>query len=221
MAALGNAAPLATGDPTFCSGCGACLSALSILRPAGDDTSSIVGSDGGTSSRAPTGEVEGMKGTDKIEFRKGSIAPHEEADGMYVWICEFCSAVNQVDLDDMEKPRPGQDSVDYVLEAAAPASASAAGRDGGGNGENGKVWYCRTWPERVSFASTQCSTICMVSPERGMGEVVLSTTLGKECNIWIERGQYFEAIGSCMLICCPRYSLRLDRRKTSLHVVGM
>lgn len=140
MAALGNAAPLATGDPTFCSGCGACLSSLSILRPAGDDTRSIVGSDGGTRSRVPTGGVEGLKGTDTIEFEKGYISPHEGGDGIYLWICEFCSAVNQVDLDDMEKPRPGQDSVDYVLEAAALASASAARRDDSGNDENGKVW---------------------------------------------------------------------------------
>lgn len=32
MAALGNAAPVATGDPTICSGCRAYLSIVSILR---------------------------------------------------------------------------------------------------------------------------------------------------------------------------------------------
>lgn len=44
MAALSDEAPYATGDPTVCSGCQACLSAVSILAPV-----SAADNDGGSS----------------------------------------------------------------------------------------------------------------------------------------------------------------------------
>lgn len=43
MAALTDSAPYATGDPTLCTGCRACLSAVSILTPA---TAPATGPDG-------------------------------------------------------------------------------------------------------------------------------------------------------------------------------
>ncbi|CAB1097962.1 unnamed protein product [Ectocarpus sp. CCAP 1310/34] len=42
MAALGNAAPYATGDATICSYCRACLSAVSVLAPVSDDSGAVV-----------------------------------------------------------------------------------------------------------------------------------------------------------------------------------
>lgn len=103
MAALGDAASIATGDPTLCAGCRACLSAVSTLKPA--------------SAKKGAGEEGG-----------GGAA----ADDVYEWTCEYCHEVNQVELDEMEKPVDGQDSVDYVLEAApAAAAAVAAGKEDG------------------------------------------------------------------------------------------
>lgn len=94
MAALGDAAAYATGDPSLCRGCRACLSAVSILTPATD-----------------------------------TPGDHE---GVYEWVCEYCHEVNRVELDDMEKPVDGQDSVDYVLEAAPAAAAGLEGKGDGG-----------------------------------------------------------------------------------------
>lgn len=93
MAALGDAAPFATGDPTICKGCGACLSAVSILKPA---------------------RAEGE---------------NADMEGIYDWTCEFCGEVNRAELDDMEKPAEGLESVDYVLEAApVPAMSAVDGK---------------------------------------------------------------------------------------------
>ena len=95
MAALGDAAPFATGDPTICKGCRGCLSAVSILVPA----------------RAENGDV--------------------DTDGIYDWTCEFCGEANRAELDNMEKPEEGQDSVDYVVEAAPVAtSTTVRGKEG-------------------------------------------------------------------------------------------
>ncbi|CAN0285268.1 unnamed protein product, partial [Hapterophycus canaliculatus] len=99
MAALSDSAPYATGDPTLCSGCRACLSAVSILAPA---------------TAPATGGGDGS----------GDGAVQE---GVYDWTCEYCHEVNRVELDYMEKPVQGQDSLDYVLEAAPAVAAAAAG----------------------------------------------------------------------------------------------
>lgn len=88
MAALGNAAPYATGDATICSDCRACLSAVSVLAPVSGDSGAVV-------------------------------------EDVYDWTCEFCHKTNRVELGRGELPVVGQDSVDYVLEAA-PATAAAA-----------------------------------------------------------------------------------------------
>ncbi|CAN0361531.1 unnamed protein product, partial [Ectocarpus sp. 12 AP-2014] len=88
MAALGNAAPYATGDATICGDCRACLSAVSVLAPVSDDSGAVV-------------------------------------EDVYDWTCEFCHKTNRVELGRGELPVVGQDSVDYVLEAA-PATAAAA-----------------------------------------------------------------------------------------------
>jgi len=106
MAALGNEASIATGDPALCSGCRACLSAVSTLTPAS----------------AKKGAGEG-----------GGAAADDDDEGVYEWACEFCHQVNQVELDEMEKPVDGQDSVDYVLEAAPAAAAAAAAGKGHGS----------------------------------------------------------------------------------------
>lgn len=98
MAALGDTAAYATGDPSLCRGCRACLSAVSNLAPATANTADTPG----------------------------------DNEGVYEWVCEYCHEVNRVELDDMEKPVDGQDSVDYVLEAA-PAAAAAV-LEGKGNG---------------------------------------------------------------------------------------
>lgn len=98
MAALGDAAPFATGDPTICGGCRACLSAVSVLTPAGNNT--------GT--------------TTPIE-KNGSA----NDEGVYDWTCEYCGEVNNLELDDMEKPTDGQESVDYMLEPAPVVDAAA------------------------------------------------------------------------------------------------
>lgn len=102
MAALGDAAAYATGDPSLCGGCRACLSAVSILNPAAAITTESVG--------FPAGDHEGV----------------------YEWVCEYCHEVNRVELDDMEKPVDGQDSVEYVLEAAPAAAAAVEGKGDGG-----------------------------------------------------------------------------------------
>lgn len=101
MAALGDAAAYATGDASLCGGCRACLSAVSILTPANASTS-------GTAA-----------------FSTGD---HE---GVYDWVCEYCHELNRLELDDMEKPVDGQDSVDYVLEAAHAAATVEGKGDGG------------------------------------------------------------------------------------------
>lgn len=119
MAALGDAAPYATGDPTICSGCRACLSAVSMLIPATTGTTGVAAS--------PAGKSEGGA-ADKAEAA-GTII--EDA---YDWTCEYCHEVNRVELDDMEKPVDGQGSVDYILEAApATAAAVAEGKGDGGD----------------------------------------------------------------------------------------
>ncbi|CAM9807916.1 unnamed protein product, partial [Laminaria digitata] len=101
MAALGNAAPYATGDPTICSGCRACLSAVSVLAPEG-----------------------------------GAFV-----EGAYDWSCEYCGEVNRLELDDMEKPVEGQDSVDYILEMAPVANAVALGKGGGDDKDESAVLF--------------------------------------------------------------------------------
>lgn len=104
MAALGDAAAYATGDPSLCRGCRACLSAVSILTPATATTTDTSGD-------------------------------HE---GVYEWVCEYCHQVTRVELDDMEKPVGGQDSVDYVLEAAPAAAAVLQGK--GDRGSKVCMW---------------------------------------------------------------------------------
>lgn len=138
MAALGNAAPFATGDPSFCRGCGACLSAVSILRPLGGIDVTAAGAARGTRHRPPLDRVHGTEdpGVGIRNPTSGSVAKapamvvsHEGFEGSYEWICEFCCTVGKVDLDDMEKPMPGQESVDYVLEA--PPVSAAVPKDAG------------------------------------------------------------------------------------------
>lgn len=104
MAALGNAAPFATGDPTICSGCRACLSDVSILNPARTDNASD------TTQTVATADAAGV------------------IEDVYDWKCEYCGEVNRVELDDMEKPVKGQDSVEYVIEPAPLATTSAGGK---------------------------------------------------------------------------------------------
>eukprot|EP00752_Nemacystus_decipiens_P004090 g3743.t1 len=107
MAALGDAAAYATGDPSLCRGCRACLSAVSILTPAAAVT-------------------------------MGTPGDHE---GVYEWVCEYCHEVNRVELDDMEKPVDGQDSVDYVLEATPTAAAVLEGKGDGGVKDESAVLF--------------------------------------------------------------------------------
>lgn len=118
MAALGDAAPYATGDPTICSGCRACLSAVSMLIPATTATTVRV-------AASPAGKSEGGS-TVKVEAA-GTII-----EDTYDWTCEYCHKVNRVELDEMEKPVDGQESVDYILEAAPVTAAAVAGEKGGG-----------------------------------------------------------------------------------------
>lgn len=109
MAALGDAAAYATGDPSLCGGCRACLSAVSTLNPATAITTETAGG-------------------------------HE---GVYEWVCEYCHEKNRVELDDMEKPVDGQDSVDYVLEPAPAAASAVKGKGDGGakvHGSQGTFW---------------------------------------------------------------------------------
>ncbi|CAM9885732.1 unnamed protein product [Ectocarpus sp. 6 AP-2014] len=105
MAALGNAAPYATGDATICNDCRACLSAVSVLAPVSDDSGAVV-------------------------------------EDVYDWTCEFCHKTNRVELGLGELPVVGQDSVDYVLEAA-PATAAAAtqGKGAGADQDESAVLF--------------------------------------------------------------------------------
>lgn len=150
MAALGDAAPFATGDPTFCSGCHACLSAVSILRPC-TRTGGAIGASSADQSQPTTatatataGAVESGKGkgkppvSDAKYVGAGEVeeAEAEVEDGVYDWICEFCGTVNsRLELDDMEKPVEEQESVDYVLEPAPVSTAAASATFAGGKGD--------------------------------------------------------------------------------------
>lgn len=118
MAALGDAAPYATGDPTICRGCRACLSAVSLLVPA-----TTAGTAGAAAS--PAGKGEGST-ADNVEEAAGTTI-----EGTYDWTCEYCHQVNRIELDEMEKPVDGQESVDYILEAAPVAAAAIAEGKGG------------------------------------------------------------------------------------------
>lgn len=117
MAALGDAAPYATGDPTICSGCRACLSAVSLLVPATTATTAGVA--------APPASKGGGSTPDNVDAA-GTII-----EGSYDWTCEYCHHVNRIELDEMEKPVDGQESVDYILEAAPVAAAAIAEGKGG------------------------------------------------------------------------------------------
>ncbi|CAN0424007.1 unnamed protein product, partial [Scytosiphon promiscuus] len=66
MAALSDSAPYATGDPTLCSSCRACLSAVSILVPA----------------TAPSTSGGGGGDTTVLE-------------DVYDWTCEYCHQANR------------------------------------------------------------------------------------------------------------------------------
>lgn len=183
MAALGNAAPFATGDPTFCSDCRACLSIVSVLRPVPTAAGVIgeadaAGEAGAVSNTAGTSLLRALDeyatGSGKGETNEGTSDGSKDArksaavegggmtaiaeetveyeDGVYDWRCEFCGVMNRVELDDMEKPVEGQESVDYVLEpapipAAAAATVAGDGKSGGeqkvGWGEVGQVMRMR------------------------------------------------------------------------------
>ena len=171
MAALGNAAPYATGDPTICSGCRACLSAVSVLTPvpnkpiadaaaaagsqpavAGNGSASLklspsprppsatggesaagAGAEEAKANAGPTADAGAT--ADAIADAKADATSDATADafveGAYDWTCEYCGEVNRLELDDMEKPIKGQDSVDYILEMAPIANAIAQGKGGG------------------------------------------------------------------------------------------
>lgn len=168
MAALGNAAPVATGDPIFCSGCRACLSVVSILRPAGTETNGddqsqpAVASGPGTAApclgvlteETPTDLSSsvmrlGASGEHECTPATGHHGATEVEEGVYDWTCEFCGTENSgIELDCMEKPVEGQESVDFVLEPAPASVAAAAARmsnemGGGANHVSGaKVRFC-------------------------------------------------------------------------------
>lgn len=133
MAALGNAAPFATGDPTICSGCRACLSTVSILTGASSNNPPAA-------AAAAAADTDGKGGVQAKEDgpMRGGAADSAIVDGVYDWTCEFCDTVNRVELDDMEKPVEGQDSVDYVLEPA-PVAATAVSSGKAGDGDKVRI----------------------------------------------------------------------------------
>lgn len=176
MAALGNAAPYATGDPTICSGCRACLSAVSILAPvpnkpttaaatstaaaataaAAERQSALAGKEGASLKLSPSprppaaaaavgaAEVGGKSAkADATAVAKAGATAEGDAfvEGAYDWTCEYCGEVNRLELDDMEKPVKGQDSVDYVLEMAPIANAVAHGKGGGDDKDESAVLF--------------------------------------------------------------------------------
>lgn len=141
MAALGNAAPYATGDPTICSGCRACLSAVSVLAPvprkpaaaaAAEGQSTVAGKGGESLKHSPlAGAGDEDAKSDDVTRADAESDGDAFVEGAYDWTCEYCGEVNRLELDDMEKPVKGQDSVDYVLEMAPIANAVAQGKGGG------------------------------------------------------------------------------------------
>lgn len=155
MAALGNAAPIATGDPTFCTGCHACLSAVSIIYPTRGITAPA---SAGIPGQVGLGQAQQLDGSPKdgcqgksvaAEEKFNATAAHEGIDDTYNWTCEFCRVVNIVELDEMEKPLQCQESVDYVLEPP-PVSAAVATGSAGKSTTGAKVkpaWpgFCVSW----------------------------------------------------------------------------
>lgn len=51
------------------------------------------------------------------------MEPRGEGEVQQIWICEFCNAKNDVNIDEQEKPK--SNAVNYILEAAAKQVASA------------------------------------------------------------------------------------------------
>lgn len=156
MAALGNAAPYATGDPTICSGCRACLSAVSVLTPVPNTPTTTTTAAAAAATAAGNQSSGAGKGGASLKFSSpllpspatcgggSAVAGGENAnsgakaeddaegegrgdfvEGVYDWACEYCGEVNRVELDDMEKPIKGQDSVDYIVEMAPISTAVA------------------------------------------------------------------------------------------------
>lgn len=137
MAALGRAAPFATGDPTICGKCRACLSSVSIIN--------LARNVGGTAAAAAAvgagvGVGAGVSAGASTSAQ-GNVGPGGDViEGMYDWTCEYCENVNRVELGPMEKPVEGEESVDYVLEPApAVAAGGAVGVAGGQGGVGNKV----------------------------------------------------------------------------------
>lgn len=50
-------------------------------------------------------------------YSQTSVEPRGEGEVQQIWICEFCNAKNDVNIDEQEKPK--SNAVNYILEAAA------------------------------------------------------------------------------------------------------
>ena len=144
---LAQGAAVATGEPTFCTKCRGCLSAVSRLV---DHTGTVVRAGGpqhGGATAAGAGPEEcqrtaaaGSAGDESKtsgagDAGAGADAGADEAraleEGELLWQCEFCGTNNVVAMDAEEVPTEG--SYDYMLAPApeAPAGSAAPSEDGG------------------------------------------------------------------------------------------
>lgn len=110
MRHLAEAAAPATGDPVFCTGCGAAMSSLSNVR---------------TATGVP---VFGPEAQAAREGKAEETADSAADDAEQHWACEFCGTDNVVDVD--EEEFPSESSLEYLLEGAPAAEATgSAGGD--------------------------------------------------------------------------------------------
>lgn len=112
VGAVGEAAPLATGDPTICGLCNAVMSSISkVTRDAPAAAAGAVGGDAGAAAGGAGG---------------GDEEP------TYSWTCEFCCAVNTgLRLAPEELPEALAAAATAAGAAAVVAPAGAAGGAGG------------------------------------------------------------------------------------------
>jgi len=97
---------VATGDPTFCNRCGACLNSLSKLK----ERSQV--QDFTESNRNNSRQIQGS--VDSVNNNNQSSI---ELEGNFIWKCEFCDERNYVLLEEDEIPK--KNVIDYLLEPPA------------------------------------------------------------------------------------------------------